>query len=120
MAKKIVKEYAWLFIQIILMVLILGIVFDAATYFRHEWQFHYPGFSIFFNKNNPKSQLSLSDGFFDAGAILFLYGLYVCIREFIIRLNNTSKQREYNILICNKVTAFILSVYLPSYFFADI
>jgi len=108
LSKKIIKKYAWLIIQILLLVLILGIASDIATYFRHEWQFHYPGFSIFFNKNNPNSQLSLSAGFFVAVTMLILYALYVCIREVTINLIIRSKQREYNTLICNKVTAFIL------------
>jgi two-component system LytT family sensor kinase len=40
--------------------------------------------------------------------MLILYAVYVGVRETIINLINKSKQREYNILICNKVTAFIL------------
>jgi len=106
--KKIVKEYAWFFIQLVLIIFVLGCVFDTASYFRHEWQFHYPGFSIFFNENIPNSQLGLSSGFFAAIIMLVVYGLYVAFREFIIGFIQSSKQREYNILICNKVTAFIL------------
>ncbi len=107
-AKKMMKEYAWLLIQIVLIILILAIAFDTATYFRHEWQFHYPGFSIFFNEDNPNSQLSLSAGFFAAATMLIVYGLYVTLREFIIRLIQSSRQREYNTLISNKVTGFIV------------
>ena len=117
-AKKIIKEYAWLFIQIVLLVLIIGIASDTATYFRHEWQFHYPGFSIFFDKNNPNSQLSLSAGFFFAITILVLYALYVSVREIIIHLIERSRQRAFNTLICNKVTAFILFFVCILVFFA--
>ena len=75
--KKYLKKYAWLLIQIILIVLILAIAFDIATYFSHEWQFHYPGFSIFFNKNNPHSQLGLSAGFFAAATMHMLCMAYM-------------------------------------------
>jgi two-component system, LytTR family, sensor kinase len=108
LAKKIIKEYAWLFIQLILIVFMLGSVFDAATYLKHQWQFNYAGFSIFFNPDNPRSQLSLSAGFFAAASILVIYGLYVFIREVSIHSIERSKQREYNISICNKVTSFLL------------
>ncbi len=108
LAKKITREYAWLFIQIVLMIIFLGTVFNIATYFKHQWQFNYPEFSIFFNKNNPGSQLDIAGGFFAAASVILLYGLYICAREIIIRLIRRSKQREYNTLICNKVTAFIL------------
>lgn len=107
-AKKIIKEYAWLFVQIALIIFIIGSVFDAATYLRHQWQFNYPEFSIFFNPDNPKSQLGLGAGFFAAASIIILYGFYVCVREIIIHAITVSKQREYNILISNKVTAFIM------------
>jgi hypothetical protein len=83
-------------------------VFDAATYLRHQWQFNYPGFSIFFNPGNPRSQLSLSEGFFAAASILVIYGLYISAREVSIHAIVRSRQREYNISICNKVTSFVL------------
>ncbi|CAN5607556.1 hypothetical protein BH10BAC2_BH10BAC2_05280 [soil metagenome] len=108
LARKIWKSYAWVFLQLLLFILLPGVAIDIATYYRHEWQFHYPGFSIFFNENNPNSQLSLSAGFFDITALLVLYALYICVREASISIIERSKQREYYTLICNKVTAFIL------------
>ncbi len=107
-AKNVLKKYAWLFIQLVIIIFILGCVFDVATYYRHEWQFHYPGFSIFFNPGNPNSQLGLSAGFFAAITIIVVYALYVLLREFIIHQIITSRQRAYNTLICNKVTGFVL------------
>jgi hypothetical protein len=107
-AKNVVKKYAWLFIQLVIIIFAMGCVFDAATYYRHEWQFHYPGFSIFFNPDNPNSQLSLSEGFFAAASMIIIYGLYVLLREFIIYQINRSKQRNYNTSISNKVTGFVL------------
>jgi two-component system LytT family sensor kinase len=114
LAKKMLKEYGWLFIQLLIIIFVAGCVVDLTTYLRHQWQFNYPGFSIFFNPANPKSQLSLGEGFFAAAFLLFLYGLYVSIREIIINLILSSKQKEYNILICNKVTGFtVLFVLIP-------
>lgn len=117
-ARKIQKKYGWLFIQMLLLILLLGTAVDIATYFKHEWQFHYPGFSIFFNKNNPNSQLSLSKGFFDATAILILYALYACLREGTTRAITRSPQREYYTLVCNKVTSFILQFLCVAVFLA--
>ena len=107
-AKNVLKKYAWLCVQLVIIIFILGCVFDIATYYRHEWQFRYPGFSIFFNPRNPNSQLSLSAGFATAIMMIIIYGAYVGLREFIIYQITTSKQRAYNTLICNKVTGFIL------------
>lgn len=110
MGRKIWKSYAWIFLQSFLLILLLGIAMDIATYYRHEWQFHYPGFSIFFNKNNPNSQLSLTVGFFDATALLVFYALYAGVRETCIRIIEKSKQSAYYTLICNKITSFMLQL----------
>jgi len=107
-AKRLIKEYAWLFIQVVLLILLLGTAYNIATYFKHQWQFNYPGFSIFFDKNNPRSQLDLYGGFFAVASIISLYGVYVCVREIIINVISRSTNREYNTLVCNKVTSFIL------------
>ena len=108
LAKKIVKEYAWLVIQIVLIVFILGCVFNLATYYRHQWLFNYEGFSIFFNKNNPKSQMNVGGIFFAAVFAVVLYGVYVFLRELIITRILRSRQKEFNISVCNKVTLFLL------------
>ncbi len=109
LAKKMLKNYAWLFIQLAIIVFVMGCVFDESTYLRHQWQFNYPGFSIFFNSNNPRSQLGLGAGFFAASVIVIIYGLYVGLRETIIHFIETSKQKEYNTTICNRVTSFLFN-----------
>ncbi|TKK64600.1 hypothetical protein FC093_22285 [Ilyomonas limi] len=108
LAKNLIKNYLWLFIQLVLIIFVLGVVFDVATYLRQEWQFHYPGFSIFFNPDNQNSQLSLAAGFFAAIMLIVVYSLYVLLRECIIYFIQVSKQHAYNTLICNKVTGFTL------------
>ena len=119
-AKQISKEYAWLFIQLVLIIFVLGTLDTAAIYYRHQWMFNYKGFSIFFNPHNPGSQLNIGQGYFNIISILALYGLYVFVREFLIQLIQSSKQKEYNTLVCNKVTSFIvplvcLPVFLQSF-----
>ena len=85
LAKKIVKEYGWLAIQFVLIVFILGCVFNVATYYKHQWLFNYEGFSIFFfNKNNPKSQMDVEGTFFAATTVIALYGVYVFLRDSLI------------------------------------
>ncbi len=97
-----------LFVQFVIIIFLLGVAIDTATYLGHEWQFHYPGFSIFFNEHISNPQLNLSAGFFDASAVLFSYGLYTCVREVSITRIATSKQSKYNIAVLNRVTSFAL------------
>ena len=40
--------------------------------------------------------------------MIFLYGVYAGVREIIIQGITVSKQKEYNILISNKITSFVL------------
>jgi len=107
LAGKITRKYAWVFVQFILMIAILGTAYNVATYFQHQWQFNYPGFSIFFNKNIPQSQLDIVGGYFAMAAIVLLYAVYVVIRETVSHLITTSRQGRYNIQVCNRVTAFV-------------
>lgn len=110
LVKTIFKKYTWVLIQLLLIFFLLGVLFDVATYLKHEWQFHYPGFSIFFNPDNPRSQLSLGAGFAAAAAMIIVYSIYLVLREFIIHKITTAKQKEYKTALCNHVTSFILWV----------
>ncbi len=106
-AHKVIKKFAWLVIQILLITFFLGTALNVATYYKHEWQFHYAGFSIFFNKNNPNSQMAIGAGYAIVLFIIALYGVYICLRELIIHFIETSgNRRAYRTLICNKVTLF--------------
>ena len=108
LAKKIAKKYAWVFIQVVLIIFLLGTVLNISTYFSHQWLFNYPGFSIFFNKDNPRSQLGVDGIFFRAAAVVIIYALYVIVREIIINRILASKQHAYNISVCNKITTLVL------------
>lgn len=105
--KKTWKAYIWLAVQIIPVIFALGTVLNVATYYRHQWQFNYEGFSIFFNKNNPKSQMDIGGTYFAAASIVAIYALYVFFREIIIHFIAKSKQSAFNISVCNKVTTFV-------------
>lgn len=106
--KKKLSFYMGTFMQFALLVLFLGTVFNFSTYYKHQWQFNYPGFSLFFNKDNLRSQMDVAGTYFAAASVTFLYSLYVGLREMALNFLNKSKQREYNILVVNKITAFLL------------
>ena len=108
LAKKIAKEYVWVFIQVVPVIFLLGTVLNITNYYTHQWLFNYPGFSIFFNKDNPRSQLGIGGTFFGAASVVFLYALYILVREIIIKRILASKQHAYNISVCNKITTLFL------------
>ena len=117
MAGKVVKKILWLILQICLIVLLLGTADNVATYFKHEWLFHYPGFSIFFNKNIPDSQLNIWAGYAVVFFSLGLYALYIGVREFIINwIERPGGRKAYRILICNHVTVFLIQIALVPFF----
>ncbi|HKB45879.1 MAG TPA: hypothetical protein VKC90_15890, partial [Chitinophagaceae bacterium] len=118
--KEFKKKYLWLIIQILSIIFLLGTALNVANYLKHEWQFHYPGFSIFFNKKNPNSQLDIFGVYAAVLLSIFLYGLYVCLREVIIHFIEISgTRRAYRTLICNQVTGFLV-LYITVPFFAAV
>ena len=113
MAGKVLKKIGWLILQICLIVFLLGTVNNIATYFRHQWLFNYPGFSIFFNKNIPNSQINIGAGYAGVFLLMVLYALYVCVREVIIHWIERSESRSaYRTVICNQVTVFLVQIFL--------
>lgn len=117
MAGKVLKEYVWLIIQLLLIAFVLGTALNAAVYYRHEWQFHYPGFSIFFNNNSSNAQINVYSNFLIILVMIALYGFYVCLREAIIHLiERPDGRREYRILICNQITLVTIEYLLVPFF----
>ncbi|CAN5571552.1 hypothetical protein BH11BAC5_BH11BAC5_42500 [soil metagenome] len=117
MAGKVVKKMVWLILHLLLIVVLLGTADNVATYFKHEWLFHYPGFSIFFNKNIPDSQLHIWAGYAVVFFSLGLYALYVCVREIVInQIERPEGRKAYRILICNQVTVFLIQLFLVPFF----
>ena len=121
MAKKILIKYSWLLIQIFLIIIVLGTALNIAVYFKHLWQFEYPGFSVFFNKNNPGSQMDIYGSYWFVFVLISLYFLYLAIRESIIQfIEKSGNKRDFLALICNQVTICIvyyvvLPVFLQSF-----
>ncbi|MES1219966.1 MAG: histidine kinase, partial [Bacteroidota bacterium] len=96
-----------------LIILLLGTALNVGTYYLNQWQFNYPGFSIFFNKNNPNSQMDLFWGYVITIFLLVIYGLYACAREVIIHfIERPGSRRSLRILICNQVTTFLTNYLL--------
>ncbi len=111
-SRKNIGRFIWFIIQIILVSLVLGTALNAATYYLHEWQFHYPGFSIFFKGNNPNSQINLPEGYFFAFTMVWIYISYGMVREAIISIiERPGERRFFRIMILNQVTMF-LALYL--------
>jgi hypothetical protein len=119
MAKKILKKFLWLIIQIALIAFVLGTAWNIAVYYLHEWQFHYPGFSIF-NNNTPYSQINIFAAYAGIVFLMALYFFYTCLRELIIRfIERPGNRRSYRITITNQVTIFLV-IYLTIPFFAAV
>jgi hypothetical protein len=118
MGGKVAKKYAGLFLQILLIVFLLGSALNAAIYYKHQWQFNYPGFSIFPAKGyNPNSQIDISGSYAAVFFIIFLYALYLCVREVIINvIEGSGSRKAYRTLICNQVTIFLVQIFLVPVF----
>lgn len=112
--RKMAKKLLLLILKIVLITFLLGSALNAATYFKHEWQFHYPGFSIFPTKGyNPNSQIDITASYAAVFFIIILYGLYVSVREVIItRIERAGSRRDFRILICNELTLFLAELIL--------
>ncbi len=107
-ARKIIKKFLWFLLQFLFIGFVLGTALNLSIYFQHEWQFHYPGFSIWFNQNNLNSQLNLFASYAGVFLLLALYFLYACLRSLIIRyIERPGDRRLYRIMIANQVTGFL-------------
>ncbi len=106
MARKVLKGYLGLIIQAALIILLLGSALNVATYYKHEWLFHYPGFSFFPKKGyNPNSQIELTGAYGIIFMMMIFYFLYVLLREGVINfIEGSHSRRAFRTLICNQVT----------------
>lgn len=122
MARKVLREYVWFLIQVVLLIFLLGTALNIATYYKHEWQFHYPGFSLFPKKEyNPNSMIDIGGAYAFVAIVTVIYFFYVLIREIIIRFIEASgNKRAFRTLICNQCTVTMvyyiaLPVFLKSF-----
>jgi two-component system LytT family sensor kinase len=106
--KKILKNILWFLLQFLIIGFVLGTALNLSIYFQHEWQFHYPGFSIWFNPDNSNSQLNLFASYAGGFFLLVLYFLYAGLRQLMIRFfDRPDDRRLYRIIITNQVTGFL-------------
>jgi two-component system, LytTR family, sensor kinase len=113
LARKILKNYAWLFIQIVIITILLGTAINIVTYYRHQWLFNYPGFSFFPKKGyNPHAQINIGEGYAIVLFMMALYAVYVSARELIIHfIEIPGSRRTFRVSICNQVSLFLV-IYL--------
>ena len=102
------KKSLWFLFQFLFIGFILGTAQNLSVYFLHEWQFHYPGFSIWFNPDNPRSQLNLFASYSGVFLLLLFYLLYAGLRQLMIRyIDRPDDRRLYRIMVTNQVTGFL-------------
>ena len=109
-ARKVLKRYGWLAIQLAFLIALIGAAINIAGYFKNEPAFSYPGFT-FFPKNgyHPQPMMDITHGFKTAFAMVMLYMVYVGVRETIIHFIETARsKRAYLTLIVNQVTGFLV------------
>ena len=113
------RKYAWLVIQLLFLVLLIGFGINMADYFRNEYFFNYPGFTFFpGNGYHPRPLMDVTTGFKVAVVALLSYALYVGVRETIIHFIETAgRKRAYLTLVVNQVTAFLV-IYIAIPFLA--
>jgi two-component system LytT family sensor kinase len=107
-ARNLIKKLLSFFLQFLFIGLVLGTALNLSIYFQHEWAFHYPGFTIWFNPENSHSQLNLFASYAGGFLLLSLYFLYAFLRHLAIRyIDRPGERRLYQIMIANQITGFL-------------
>jgi histidine kinase/GHKL domain-containing protein len=118
MARKVLQNFLWLIIQIVLIIFLLGVGLNISEYFINECYFSYRGFTFFpGNGSHPQPLMGLENAFLSAFAMVGFYALYVCIREAIINfIERPGNKKNYRVLICNQITLFTVEYLLIPFF----
>ncbi|HEY4147406.1 MAG TPA: histidine kinase, partial [Chitinophagaceae bacterium] len=104
------KKILLMTVNFILMIALLGVVFDIAAYYESQYYFSYPGFTFFppFGYH-PLPQLDITGGFKLAIFLTFTYISYACVRELMTwYIDRSGDKNAYKILLLNRVTAFLV------------
>ncbi|WP_432708186.1 sensor histidine kinase [Pedobacter sp.] len=111
--EKATVAFLLVFIQVVILSLILSLAINAATLFANPSWFNYAGFGMLsFLGYNDTPMENLLQGFGRAATIILIYLCYAILREYVIfKLEHSTNQRNYRILICNQVST-ILGIYL--------
>ncbi len=99
--------YPWVLLQILLLSYLLAIGVNIASYYAHPAWNNYGEFSLFASFGyNEKPLTNLWVGFDNALILLFGYGIYAGIREYIVyRFESSGPRSNYRILIANQIAA---------------
>lgn len=115
---KSVAQYLWLGVFIIVIIFILALSINAATYFARPAFFSYGGYKILALLGYNDAPLeNLFFGFERAFYIVFIYVVYACQREYLINRIKKSVRKDYLSLIANQI-ALMCIIYLLIPFFA--
>jgi len=115
MGGKILKKFLWLIIQLFLIGFLLGSALTVSTYYKHEWLFHYPGFTFIPPKGHSTGSLiNIYGMFLMIWFLVVVYFLYTCFRQLIIRfIERSGERRPYRIMIFNQFTGFLVIFFIP-------
>ncbi|WDF57186.1 hypothetical protein [Mucilaginibacter sp. KACC 22063] len=93
--------YPWVLFQLLVLSYLLAIGVNVATYYAHPAWNNYGEFSLFASFGYNETPLTdLWAGFDRALIFLTIYGIYACIREYVIyRIENFGSKSNYRILI---------------------
>jgi hypothetical protein len=109
---KSVIQYLWLGAFLIIIIFLLAISINAATYFARPAFFSYSGYKILALLGYNDAPLeNLLFGFERAFYIVFIYMVYACLREYLINRIKKSSRKDYLSLVANQI-AVITIIYL--------
>jgi sensor histidine kinase YesM len=99
--------YPWVLFQLLLLSFLLALGVNVATYYAHPAWNNYGEFRLFALFGYNETPLTnLWAGFDRALILLLVYGIFACIREFIVyRIKNSGPKSTYRILIANQMSA---------------
>lgn len=109
MAGEWVKRSFIALVQFILIFILLTAAYWAHDYYRNEYLFRYPGFTVFPHRGSyPNPQIDMHGCLHDIAMCLILYLVWVFIRELLIgSIERAGDRRDFRIMIANQVTGFL-------------
>lgn len=111
--KKTIVAFMLVFLQVVVLSFILCLAVNAATLYAHPSWFNYSGLEILSILGyNDMPMEDLMQGFDRAITLILVYLGYAILREYVVfKLEHSSAQRNYQILIFKQVST-IICIYL--------
>lgn len=111
-------QYLWLGAFLTIIIFLLALSINAATYFARPAFFSYGGYKIMALLGYNDAPLdNLFFGFERASYIVLIYLIYACLREYFIMRIKKSVRKDYLSLIANQIALMVI-IYLSIPFFA--